>query len=265
MMGRQRLLLGAVLLLLGGFMLADAAGYRFPGGGRPMEFFWPVLLLLAGALMILNVFVRRKVEVEKASIDLQGAARARLKISHGAGVLKVHKGAAAGVLASGSFTGGVRQNVRKTGDRLEVSLRPAADTFGIPFFDSGMQVDWDLALNDTVALELDLDSGANQAHIDLRDLNITSLDLDGGASETRLVLPARGRSRADLDIGAASMDITIPDGVSARIKIDHGLSEVKIDGRFPRVGGVYKSPDFETAANAVDMDIDAGAASIRIH
>lgn len=263
-MGRDRLLLGAVLLLLGGFMLADAAGYRFPGGGRPMEFFWPVLLLLAGALMILNVLMRRKVVVEKASIDLQGAARARLKINHGAGKLKIHKGASSGMLASGSFAGGLRQSVRKTGDRLEVTLRPAADWSWFPFFDSGTSVDWDLALNDAVALELDLDSGANQADIDLRDLNLTSLDLDGGASDTRLVLPARGRSRADLDIGAASMDITIPDGVSARIKIDHGLSEVKVDGRFPRVGGVYKSPDFETAANAVDLEIDAGAASIRI-
>jgi hypothetical protein len=61
------------------------------------------------------------------------------------------------------------------------------------------------------------------------------------------------------------MDVTVPDGVAARIRVDQGISEVRVDPRFPLVGGVYKSPDYETAANAVDLDIDAGAASIRIH
>jgi hypothetical protein len=266
-MSRNNLVLGFILLLLGGLMLADAAGYRLPGGASPMDFFWPILLILAGLTMVFNVFVRssRKVEVEKASIDLQGAGEARLKISHGAGKLKIHSGAARGVLASGSFAGGLRQTVRKTGDKLEVRMRPAADTWGIPFLGPGVPLDWDLSLNADVALDLDLDSGANEADINLRDLRVTNLNLDSGASETKLTLPARGRLRADLDIGAASMDITIPDGVAARIKIDHGVSDVKVDARFPRVGGVYKSTDFESAANAVDLNIDAGAAQIRIH
>lgn len=263
-MGRNSLFWGAVLLILGGLMLADAAGVRLPGGASPMEFFWPVLLLLAGFLMILNVFIHRKVEVERASIDLDGASEARLKISHGAGKLKIHSGAGMGVLASGSFAGGLRHTARKTGDKLEVRMRPAADSFGIPFFGSGVPLNWDLALNAEVPLELDLDSGANQAEINLRDLRVTSLKLDSGASDTKLTLPARGRLRADLDIGAASIDITIPDGVAARIKIDQGASDVKVEARFPRVGGVYKSADFENAANAVDLDIDAGAAQIRI-
>jgi hypothetical protein len=264
-MGRNNLILGMVLLLLGGLMLADAAGYRLPGGASPMDFFWPILLLLAGLTMIFNVLVRRKVSVEQASIDLQGASEVRLKINHGAGKLKIHSGAARGVLASGSFVGGLRHTARKSGDKLEVRLRPAVDTFGIPFLGPGAALDWDLALNADVRLELKLDSGANRAEINLRDLHVTSLDLDSGASDTKLTLPARGRLRADLDIGAASMDITIPDGVAARIKIDHGASNVNVDARFPRVGGVHKSADFETAANAVDLDIDAGAAQIRIH
>jgi hypothetical protein len=116
-----------------------------------------------------------------------------------------------------------------------------------------------------VPLELKLETGAGQSDVNLRDLRVSSLKLDTGASETRLTLPAQGRVRADLDFGAASMDITIPDGVAARIRVDQGVSEVRIDPRFPLVGGMYKSPDFESAANSVDLDIDAGAASIKIH
>ena len=264
-MSRTSILLGLVLVLLGAFMFADAAGVRLPNGTSPLEFFWPVLLLMSGLALLLRTIFRRKLQVEKASIDLQGAATAHLRINHGAGKLKIHKGAASGVLLNGSFTGGLRQAVRRTGAQLEVRLRPAGDWLGIPFLDAGEPLNWDVSLNPDVPLELDLDSGADQAEIDLRDLRVTTLSLDIGASATRLVLPARGRLTADVDIGAASMDVTVPPGVAARIKIDHGASDVKVDPRFPRVGGVYKSPEFESAANAVDLDIDAGAAQIKIH
>jgi hypothetical protein len=58
--------------------------------------------------------------------------------------------------------------------------------------------------------------------------------------------------------------VIVPQGVAARIRIDTGVSDVKVDSRFPRVGNVYQSPDYESAANAVDMDIDAGAAQIAV-
>jgi hypothetical protein len=256
---------GTVLVLLGGLMLADAAGVRFVGGVRPSEMFFPVLLMLLGAAVILGVFWRGRVETEQDSVDLQGASQVRLRINHGAGSLKLHAGAGAGQLARGEFAGGLRQSARRSGDRLEVNMRPRQELFVFPFFGSLTALDWDVALNADVPLELKLETGANRAELDLRDLRVTGLQLDTGASDTRLTVPARGRLRADLNFGAASMDITIPDGVAARISVDHGVSEVQVAARFPRVGGVYKSPDFETAANAVDLDIDAGAASIRIH
>lgn len=264
-MRRASLFWGLILLLLGGLMLADAAGIRLPSGARLSDFFWPVLLIVFGAALIFGVFRRGRIETKQAAIELQNAASARLDISHGAGRLKIHSGAGTGLLASGSFAGGLRHNAHKTGDRLEVRMRPARDWFVFPFFGPSDSLNWDVALSGSVPLELKLSTGANQAEIDLRDLNVTDLKLDSGASDTKLTLPARGRLRADLDFGAASMDVTIPPGVAARIKIDQGASDVKVDGRFPRVGDIYKSDGFDTAANAVDLDIDAGAANIRIH
>ncbi len=96
-------------------------------------------------------------------------------------------------------------------------------------------------------------------------MNITDLALDIGASDTKLILPARGRFRADLELGAASLEIIVPEDLSARIKASLGAANIKVDEtRFPRNGKYYQSPGYETAANAVDMTIDAGAASIRL-
>jgi hypothetical protein len=264
-MRRNQLIWGFILLLLGGLMLANEMGFRLPNGKALMDLFWPVLLIVAGAWVLVGVFFRANVQTENASIDLQGALSADVKVSHGAGELKIHSGANADELAHGSFSGGLDQKANRNGDRLEVKMRPVNDFIKFPFFGPNSQIDWDLALNANIPIALDLNLGANKSVIDLSDMNITDLDLDTGASDTKIMLPSRGRFRADLDLGAASLEVTIPVGLSARIRTSMGAAEFKIDeSRFPRNGSYYQSPDFDTAANSVDMSIDAGAASILI-
>lgn len=265
-MRRGQLIWGVILLLLGGLMLANEMGIRLPNGSSLMDLFWPVALLLAGAWILIGVFIRRNVETENASIDLQGASSANIRISHGAGELKIHSGAAANEIAHGSFMGGLDHTANRNGDRLDVRMKPARDAFDFPFFGPRIQLDWDVALNANIPVALKLELGANKTAIDLRDMNVSDLKLETGASETKLTLPSRGRFTADLDLGAASLEITVPDGLSARIRASLGAADMKInETRFPRNGGYYQSADYETAVNAVDMTIDAGAASIKIN
>ena len=264
-MRRNQLFWGVVLLLVGGLMLANEMGVRLPNGMSLMELFWPMLLIFGGAWVLVGVFLRGNIEVQDASIELQGANSAELKISHGAGELKIHSGANANELAHGSFAGGLDHKVARNGDRLEVKMRPTKDVMDFPFFGPRTQLDWDVALNAEIPTALTLSLGANKSMLDLHDMNITDLKLETGASETRVTLPAHGRFRADFDLGAASLEVTIPDGLSARIRASLGAADLKInESRFPRNGSYYQSPDYDSAANAVDMTIDAGAASIKI-
>ncbi len=266
-MRRSQLFWGIILLLIGGLLLANEMGIKLPNNMSPMEFFWPIVLIFGGVWVLVGVFFRSSgnVETENASIDLQGANNAYLKISHGAGELKVHSGANFNEIAHGSFAGGLDHKATRNGDKLEVRMRPAKDFMDFPFFGSRAQLDWDVALNAEIPIALTLSLGANKSVLDLHDLNITDLKLETGASDTRLTLPARGRIRADLDLGAASLEVTIPDSLSARIRASLGAADMQIDeSRFPRNGSYYQSPDYDSAANSVDMTIDAGAASIKI-
>jgi hypothetical protein len=264
-MRRSQLFWGIVLLLIGGLMLANEMGVKLPNGMALMQLFWPMVLIFAGGWVLFGVFFRGNVETETASIDLQGANNAYLKISHGAGELKVHSGATINEIAHGTFVGGLEHKATRNGDKLEVRMQPAKDFMDIPFFGPRAQLDWDVALNADIPIALTLSLGANKSILDLREMNITDLKLETGASDTRLTLPARGRFRADLDLGAASLEVVIPDGLSARIHASLGAADMKIDeSRFPRNGSYYQSPDYDSATDAVDMTIDAGAASIRI-
>lgn len=264
-MRRGQLLGGTFLILFGGFMLADAMGIKLPNGSSLSSLFWPVALLAAGAWVLLGVFFRKDIKTEHVSIDLQGATSAHLTIDHGAGELKLHSGANANEIAHGSFSGGLEQKITREGDRLKVRMKPATDFLDFPFGGSHDQIDWNVALNANIPLSLSLDLGANKSTLDLHDLNITDLDLDMGASDTRLILPSKGRFHADLDVGAASLEVTIPEGLSARINASVSIGDLQVDEtRFPRSGNHYQSTDYETAANSVDMVIDAGAASVKI-
>jgi hypothetical protein len=265
-MHRNQMFWGVVLLLVGMLMLAGAMGITLPNGSSPIDLFWPVALVLAGLWVLIGVFFRGNVELQPASISLQGARRANLRINHGAGEMRLHGGASANELVRGTFAGGLDQKSSLNGDKLEVRMRPAKDILGFPFFfGPSSQFDWDVALNTEIPTELIFNLGANKSTIDLCDMNITDLKLETGASDTRLTLPSRGRIRADLDLGAASLEVIVPDGVSARIRASIGAADLKVDeSRFLRSGNTYQSPDFETATNAADITIDAGAASIKV-
>jgi len=246
-------------------MLANAMGIRLPNGNSLTSLFWPLTLIFFGAWALLSVFIKREVQTESASIPLNGASEAKLKIEHGAGELKVHSGANPNELMQGTFNGGMEHTASQSENRLKVRMRSGSHFFDFPFFTSNTQFNWDVALNANLPTSLRFNLGANKSVIALRDMNVTDLKLHTGASDTDLILPERGRFKVDLDLGAASLTLTIPEGVSARIKASLGAADLSIDKtRFPKVNNVYQSPDFETATNAADITINAGAASIKI-
>jgi hypothetical protein len=262
-MKRNQLVWGVILLLAGGLMLANEMKITLPNGKPLMDIFWPLVLILGGVWILFGVFYRGKVEMENASIDLQGATSAKVRIDHGAGELKIHSGANGSEFMRGSFMGGLDHRSNRNGDQLEVKMKPAQD-MGFPL-GGRIQLDWDAAFNADIPIAFDMNIGAVKATLDLRDMKLTNLDLDTGASETQIFLPALGRFSVDLDCGAASVVVTIPEGLSARIRSTVVAGDLSIDkNRFPRSGNYYQSPDFDSAPNTVGMTIDAGAASIKI-
>jgi hypothetical protein len=152
--------------------------------------------------------------------------------------------------------------------RLNYQLSGRAANF-MPFAGRGRgdaQLDVNLAPN--VPLALTVQTGATQARLDLSRLNISTLDMALGAADTWIRLPeSSGTTTAHISGGATSLTLEIPDGVAAQIRQRGGLNTLNVDqSRFPAAGdGVYRSPNYQTAPNKVDLTLETGVSTLRIN
>jgi hypothetical protein len=255
---------GSILILIGGFLLLSNLGVLRIDF---WQIFWPSLLILLGIWFLLGAFSRRSIQMEHDSIPLEGASRARLHLKHGAGRLNLFAGAGEGKLLEGDFGGGIEAVTRRDGDTLHVTLKPRPQ-FWSPFsWGPGSTLDWSFGIIRDLPLELVLDTGASDSRIDLTELRVMDLRLSSGASSTELSMPTNaGNTRARISTGAASLRVRIPSGVAASIRASGGLASITVDkARFPKQGSVYQSPDYDTASNRADLDIETGVGSVDIH
>lgn len=265
-MRRGSLFLGMVIILVGLFFLLSSLGLL--QGVNPWDLIGPVFLIVIGVWILFGNMLGRRFrdEPQQVSIPLEGASSARVKIGHGAGRLVIDNRAGPGELVSGTVVGGLRKYADRRGNELYVHLRPPDTAF--PFFNWGWSrgLDWSLGLTREVPLALEINTGANESSLDLTDLQVTDLQLHTGASSTKVSLPANaGITRVTCEGGVAGVELRVPANVAARIRWQGGLSSMNVDtSRFPRVGGEYRSIDYDTAANKVDINAQMGLGSVDI-
>jgi hypothetical protein len=264
-MRRDYLFWGFVLILLGGLMFLNSANIRLPGGINALQLFWPLLLLIAGAWVILGVVLGGGSGPQKdVVVNLQNASQASLRIGHGAGHLSVTAGSMPGKLLTGKVTPGVGVDSKRSGDRVDARVHSSG--LIVPFVNwNGL--DWSFELNPEIPIALKLETGASRSDINLLDLKVTDLKVETGASSTNLTLPAKaGTTKVKIELGAAMLDVVVPKDVEARIRVDQGVSAIDIDtSRFSYSNGIYESAGFSSAENRADIKVEAGAGKISIH
>ena len=262
-MRRSALFWGSVLLIIGISLLLDNLGLL--GDINIWGLIWPLALIALGAWILWGNLLRRSSPSEQIKIPFEGAQQARLRVQHGAGRLRLSSGASHPDLLEGDFGGGLDIKKELRGDTLQVTLSLPGQFF--PFFwFPGNSLDWSIRVNRDIPLSLVFETGAGETRLDLADLVVSEVSLTTGASSTILTLPANaGFTQVKVESGAASIDIRIPSGVAARIRSSGGLSSLSVDKeRFPRVGNVYLSPDYDAAPNKVELSVQMGVGSLSI-
>ena len=249
-----------VWIAVGVVLFLSTTGQLATGPGELITQGWPWLLIGLGVWFLIgSVAPGGRAPREDLTIPLRDVPSATVRIRFGAGTLDGGL-ASPGQLVDGRFRGGVVH--RELGSGI-VELEQDT-SYGMPWLQR--ESAWTVGLTGEVPLDLKLEAGASRTRLDLSGTRTRRLEIKTGASETTVTLPREaGMTDVKAEAGAASLTFIVPSGVAARIHGTVALGSIRVDeDRFPRFGSDYQSPDYGSATNRVDLDINGGVGSVRV-
>jgi uncharacterized membrane protein len=242
----------------------------------PLAFLWVPLAYLAWIATFALVFTtdwvswRQSRRATTVQIPVEGAARARLRIDYGAGILSIEPSDEPAVLVDGTFGGGVERRTTRAEDAVDVRLAlPRQSPIlnqGFPWA-WGLVLEWAVELTRIIPIDLEIDLSGGEGSLDLEELRIERLELTCPGSHVELTLPANaGHSTVEIQAKAAMVVVRVPDGVAAAIRAaGTGSGSIQVDtARFPLYEGGYRSADYETATNRVDLRAELPMGSLTV-
>lgn len=257
-------LVGPVLLIsLGILLLLNNLGVLTWGVWEVIWRLWPVLLIAAGieiifgrqsalggllAALVIAAAIGGAVwlflwqgpaVVAPTSWPISVAAdqvrRAEVEIKMGAGRLLLGPGSDPGYILQGqvqTISGAdPLRPVRITGDKAKIELRESSTgrLATRPPWD-GDRLTWNLQLSDRVPLELEVETGAGVAQLNLHGLQVAELEVKTGVGSTTLTLPRHGPLRAEVEGGVGETVVIVPRGAPIRIRLETGLGSTAVKG-----------------------------------
>lgn len=254
------ILWGILLILAGVLFLLNSLGIL---AVNVWAVIWPAALVLFGISLLLSAFRRHSDDesrVEALALQLKGFEEAAVDIHYGAGRLSLDGGAAPDELLSGTFRGGVEHKLGQEGERARVELRSPLDRT------SWEDRDWNVLLNSDIPLVLKFEVGAAEMMANLAKTQSKAVTVHTGAGRVDLILPAAaGETNLTIEGGVGAVTVRLPEGVAGRVEGTAVLGNLNVDeSRFPRIGSVWQSEDYETAANRAAIHVTFGAGEVKI-
>jgi hypothetical protein len=226
-----------------------------------------------------------KLQTESQVVELGGAESVRVEIWMGAGKLDVAGGA--GGLLDADFTYNVAEFKPEVAYSSNVLTIRQPDVEGrASLWDlDDYRYEWDLRLNDSVAMDMSIDVGAGAADLKLGSLSLTKLDIEAGAGDVTVDLAgASSLARLNIGIGAGEVAVDLsgdwqvdldaeikggvgkatlrlPRGVGVRVDVEGGLGKVNASG-LKKDGDAYVNDAYGESEVTLRIDVQAGVGEI---
>lgn len=226
----------------------------------------PVLFLLMGCI---NRVAVGPTQTDSQSVELGGVDSVRVGIQMGIGQLDVEGGAEN--LMDAEFNYNIeswRPEVvyEQRGNIGELQIaQPDADINGIP--DDDIDYRWEIALQNNVPLDMDVDLGVGESDLNLGDLYLQNLVVDTGVGEATIDLTGTVRESYDVQIngGVGETTVYLPEDVGLRVEADTGIGSLVING-LQRDGDsdVYTNEAYGEADVNITLEISGGIGDITV-
>jgi len=223
-----------------------------------------VLCILIVGCGLVNSANVGDLQTETKSIELGSADEAKVHVRMGIGELKVAGGA--DTLMEGTFEYNVdnwQPSVDYNLDGSQGVLLVDQPDAKIPVVGRGAINNWGLQFNNGVPMDLKIDTGAGEAALDLRGLNLTGFELNVGAGNTNIDLS----SALDHDLsttiagGVGKLTVKLPHDMGIRVTASSGIGGLTSSG-LQKNGNSYVNEAYGVSPHTLFLDITAGVGAI---
>jgi hypothetical protein len=217
-----------------------------------------------------NLTVRNTlVQTEDIAQPLENtrALKFEMNLPGGFGSIKPVTNPANLVEGSVAHLGALTNRIQRNGDTASVLLR--TDTRDNQWFDFFLGTQrWDVRLNPTVPLTLDLMVGSGIHSFDLRAFAVNGIALQQGSGAVTFQLPPNGQYHFKINMGSGIANVALPKGMATRVNYEIGSGWLNVNNvrrvRGNDARGVYESDGFTESGAYVIFDVDMGSGVVVI-
>jgi len=136
--------------------------------------------------------------------------------------------------------------------------------FRMPWSACNGATNWLIHINPQVSSEITARSDGGNIKLDMSGLRLTSLLAETGGGNITLALPVGSPHLiVNARTGAGNVDVSLPIGVAVHIHATTGLGKLIIEPHLEQIDkATYQSPDYEVAANKVEITASSGAGNV---
>ncbi len=122
-----------------------------------------------------------------------------------------------------------------------------------------------LRLNQNPVWDITVEMGAGETNFDLENFKVRNLHFEGGAASFQAKVGSKlPLTDISVETGVASVEIEVPAASGCRIVVDSGLSSKDFNGFIKQADGTYKTSNYETAVNKVNISLKGGLSSFEV-
>lgn len=227
-----------------------------------------LILILAGSLIWWSYDVSDQTSIETVVSEnyYSEASSLEVDINYGAADLKVAETSDSKAIIGTINSFGepnVTREVKDGKEKIVVDqLKEGPRLWGV----SNNKNELNLKIIDKVPLDLIVNTGASKFDLDLEKIKLNKLNINCGASSGNIKI---GQEKKEISIsiksGASSFNLLVPKDAGLNISNKSGLSSTNFnDIGLNRDDKNYKSENFDSAAQKINLTFETGASSIKI-
>lgn len=200
------------------------------------------------------------------TIEKDKAEELELEVNIGAGELNISDGA--DEWAEGTFEYNHKKfkpdvSYKLKGEKGTAVIKQGKGLFGNMKFGE-IKNNWDISLNNDIALDLFINAGASDTNIDLSELNLTNLEVNAGVGDVTVDLSGEWEQSFDavIHMGVGETTIILPKDIGVKIETSNGIGDTDVSGLISKGDGIYVNEAYEDAEVIINLQMELGIGDV---